>query len=155
MEQWAKERFKAVVNRGVEQGIWLVLVAVALAAWKWGSGDVTLPFWLLVLLVGVPLVLAVMARRRGRRPAPEAAMRIAELETDNALYGYYASMLSDVLRTIQQKIRGDLEGVGIDALIEQGIRRESSSARRPARTSGCRLRPRPEGILIGLAEQIG
>lgn len=150
MDDWVLERLKAVGNRAAENAIWIVLIAGAFAVWRWASGEVTLPVWLLTLFVGGPLALAVVTRRRGRQPTAEAAARIAELEWENALYGYYAKMLDDVLRTTQQMVRGDLEGVSMDTFVEQGILEAARQFLRQAPGEDVRLSvvvPDAEGIL--------
>jgi hypothetical protein len=118
---WVGDRFRGAVNTGVEQGIWVVLLVAVFFVWGFADDEVSLPVWLLVVIGGVPTLLALVAIRRGRRPAPEAAAYIAGLEADNALYAYYASFLWEALQTVQKAIRGDLPGVSLDALVEQGL----------------------------------
>jgi GAF domain-containing protein len=119
MLAWLKARVLGAFNALVEKGIVLVIPLGALALWRWGSGDVTLPVWLFVLIVGLPLGLLVV-RRVAARSSTETAAAVGELERQNALYGYYALHLWDVLETLQKVITGDID-VTIDQFMEQGV----------------------------------
>src|SRR5690606_17150364 len=99
----------------VEKVIWFIIAGAFFLAWRYMRGDVTLPVWLLVTFIGISLLLGFTARR-GRQPSSQAASEIAELETQNALYGYYASFLSEALQTLQRSMRGGIPGVTLDSL---------------------------------------
>src|SRR2546428_13056517 len=106
MIAWLAQRVRRAIETGVENAIWIGLGVCVLFVWKFASGDVKLPIWLLALAVGAPLALTVRARRQGRLPPAEAAGYIAELENQNALYGYYANFLWEVMQTLQKASRG-------------------------------------------------
>lgn len=121
MVAWFWQRVRGAFDAAVEHGIWIAFVAVVLILWKFANGDVTMPIWVFVLAVGGPLTLALAASMRTRQTPSEAASYIAELERQNALYGYYASFLWEVMQTLQKAIHGDIPGVTLDDLVEHGI----------------------------------
>jgi GAF domain-containing protein len=81
------------------------------------SGDLTLRTWWLALLVGIPVLAAVVlgvTAARSRRVVPE-------LQGQLALTAYYSRHVYDALETLQKVLTGTIPGVTADTLIDQGI----------------------------------
>jgi hypothetical protein len=109
---WVLSRIKGAFNSWVE-GLLVVAAGIVILA-LWGARDelpaeVTLPLWLLTLVIALPGVLALILLVRAWRQRQGAPVDV--LRAQLALTAYYSQHLHDALETLQKVLTGTIPGV--------------------------------------------
>jgi hypothetical protein len=121
---WIRQRIAGVVNHWVETGIGIGAVALGLYLWHERDrvpSDVTLPTWVLVLAIAVPLLLLVVWVVQGVRAMNAADETVAFLNDQLLLTAYYSRHLYDSLEAWQKIQNGAIPDVDGATFLEQGV----------------------------------
>jgi GAF domain-containing protein len=119
----------------VQGGAWALAVLLAVWLWPRVREDVSVPLWVLLLAVGIPLCMAIaqtIRRYRNRTEVAEAfademnqafrrmiAMQDELQRTQNI--AYYANHLYEILSTLRRAMSGTIPDVRRDDFIEHGV----------------------------------
>jgi GAF domain-containing protein len=119
----------------IQGGAWGLAVLLGLWLWPRLRHDVSIPLWVVLLIAGVPLSIAIAQTVRRYRRELEASNRYMEeadaifvrmiamqdeLQTTQVI-AYYANHLYEILSTLRRSMSGTIPGVHREDFIEHGV----------------------------------
>jgi hypothetical protein len=128
---WLKRLPGRAVENAVGQGLWVVVIAIAVLLYSLLGSEVNMPAWSFAICLLLLFALGIAVGHAGMKVTDPEYVQF--LEWQYRFGTYYAEHLREALETLQRVVTGAIPGVTIEDYITRGILEPARVAWTPPR----------------------